>query len=137
MSFNDPDHLSNLLFYKMVDIWNSYLVAFGISLWLLTSLVVIAIDFSDCKQVRKTWFKVNTKKLRNHLLQPYRTAILLQLHYKVLLELIVTKAVVHSVHRPEVHNFIKKETLAQVLTYEFCQIFNNTFFTKHLWRLLL
>ena len=35
-------------------------------------------------------------------------------------------------------NFIKKETLAQVLSREFCEIFENTFFfTKHLrWPLL-
>ena len=29
-------------------------------------------------------------------------------------------------------NFIKKETLAQVFHYEFCEIFKNNFFTKHL-----
>ena len=28
--------------------------------------------------------------------------------------------------------FIKEETLAQVLSCEFCKIFNNTFFTEHL-----
>ena len=27
--------------------------------------------------------------------------------------------------------FIKKETLAQVFSYEFCEIFKNTFFTEH------
>ena len=30
------------------------------------------------------------------------------------------------------HDFIKKETLAQVLFCEFCEIFKNTFFTEHL-----
>ena len=34
-------------------------------------------------------------------------------------------------------NCIKKETLVQVLSYEFCEIFKNTFFTEHLWWLLL
>ena len=29
--------------------------------------------------------------------------------------------------------FIKKETLAQVLSCEFCEILMNTFFTEHLW----
>ena len=29
-------------------------------------------------------------------------------------------------------NFIKKETLAQVLSCEFCEIFKNTFSTEHL-----
>ena len=37
--------------------------------------------------------------------------------------------------RPQ--NFIKKETLAQVFTCEFREIFKNTFFIKHLWWLLL
>ena len=31
----------------------------------------------------------------------------------------------------------KKETLAQVLPCKFCEFFNNTFFTEHLWWLLL
>ena len=31
------------------------------------------------------------------------------------------------------YNFIKKETLAQVFSCEFCEIFKNTFFTEHLW----
>ena len=35
---------------------------------------------------------------------------------------------------PQVCNFIKKETLAQVFSGEFCEIFKNTFFTEHLWR---
>ena len=30
-------------------------------------------------------------------------------------------------------NFIKKETLAQVLSCEFCEISKNTFFTEQLW----
>ena len=30
-------------------------------------------------------------------------------------------------------NFIKKETLAQVFSWEFCEIFKNIFFTEHLW----
>ena len=29
-------------------------------------------------------------------------------------------------------NFIKKETLAQVFSYEFCEISKNTLFTEHL-----
>ena len=33
--------------------------------------------------------------------------------------------------------FIKKETLAQVFCCEFCEISRNTFFTEHLWWLLL
>ena len=32
----------------------------------------------------------------------------------------------------EVKSFIKKETLAQVFSYEFCEISKNTFFTEHL-----
>ena len=30
-------------------------------------------------------------------------------------------------------SFIKKETLAQVISYEFCKSFKSNFFTKHLW----
>ena len=30
-------------------------------------------------------------------------------------------------------NFIKKETLAQVFSCEFCEISKNTFFAEHLW----
>ena len=33
---------------------------------------------------------------------------------------------------PEACNFIKKETLAQVFSCEFCKISENTFFTEHL-----
>ena len=33
----------------------------------------------------------------------------------------------------EAYNFIKKETLAQVFSCEFCEIFKNTFFTEDLW----
>ena len=34
-------------------------------------------------------------------------------------------------------NFIKKETLAQLFSCEFCEISKNTFSTEHLWWLLL
>ena len=34
---------------------------------------------------------------------------------------------------PQACNFIKKETLAQVFSCEFCEIAKNTFFTEHLW----
>ena len=33
----------------------------------------------------------------------------------------------------EASNFIKKETLVQVFSREFCKISKNTFFTEHLW----
>ena len=33
----------------------------------------------------------------------------------------------------EACNFVKKETLAQVFSYEFCEISKNTFPTEHLW----
>ena len=38
---------------------------------------------------------------------------------------------------PKACNFIKKETLAQVFSCEFCEIFKNTFFVEHVWWLLL
>ena len=34
--------------------------------------------------------------------------------------------------RPEACNFVKKETLVQVLSCEFCEIFKDTFLTEHL-----
>ena len=37
----------------------------------------------------------------------------------------------------QLSNFIKKETLAQVLSCEFCEFFKNTFFIEHLRWLLL
>ena len=41
----------------------------------------------------------------------------------------------HKIHRktPEACNFIKKESLAQVISCEFCEISKTTFFTEHLW----
>ena len=35
--------------------------------------------------------------------------------------------------KPEACNFVKKETLAQVFSCEFCEISKNTVFTEHLW----
>ena len=35
--------------------------------------------------------------------------------------------------RPKTCSFIKKETLAQVFSCEFCEISKNTFLTEHLW----
>ena len=32
---------------------------------------------------------------------------------------------------PEARNFIKRETLAQLFSYEFCDIFKKTFFTDY------
>ena len=34
---------------------------------------------------------------------------------------------------PHACNFIKKETLSQVFSCEFCKVSKNTFFTEHLW----
>ena len=33
-------------------------------------------------------------------------------------------------HRPEACNFVKKETLAQVFTWEFCEIYKNTLYYR-------
>ena len=38
--------------------------------------------------------------------------------------------------RPKACNFVKKETLVQMLSCEFCEILKNTFFIEHLWCLL-
>ena len=37
------------------------------------------------------------------------------------------------VPEPQACNFIKKETLAQAFSCEFCEISKNTFFIEHLW----
>ena len=39
----------------------------------------------------------------------------------------------HKKTRALACNFIKKETLAQIFSCEFCEISKNTFFTEHLW----
>ena len=46
------------------------------------------------------------------------------------------RSVTHR-HRPQSCHFIKKETLAQVFSCEFCKILGTPFFTEHLWWLLL
>ena len=38
---------------------------------------------------------------------------------------------------PQACNFIKKDTLAQMFLCDFCQMFKNTLFIEHLWRMLL
>ena len=43
-----------------------------------------------------------------------------------------TKSTGKHLCRPQASNFINKETLAQVFSCEFCEIFKNTFFTEHL-----
>ena len=43
------------------------------------------------------------------------------------------KIVCQDVLTSEPYNFIKKETLAQVFSSEFCKISKNSVFTKHLW----
>ena len=40
---------------------------------------------------------------------------------------------IHKKARALACNFIKKETLAQIFSVEFCEISKNTFFPKHLW----
>ena len=39
--------------------------------------------------------------------------------------------------QPQACNFVKKETLAQVFSCEFCEICKNLFFIEQLWWLLL
>ena len=34
---------------------------------------------------------------------------------------------------PEPYNFVKKETLAQMFSCEFCEISKHTYFNEHLW----
>ena len=39
----------------------------------------------------------------------------------------------NKVGKPQACNFVKKETLAQVFSCEFCEISKNSFFAEHLW----
>ena len=45
----------------------------------------------------------------------------------------MTKSFLNKVVELQVCNFIKMETLALILFFEFCEIFKNTFFTEHVW----
>ena len=47
------------------------------------------------------------------------------------------KKVFLKICRPQGCNFIKKETLSQMFSCEFCEVFKNIFFIEHLWWLLL
>ena len=38
-----------------------------------------------------------------------------------------------SIKKPEAFNFIKKETVAQMFSCEFCEIFKNIFFAEKIW----
>ena len=80
------------------------------------------------------------KKLCSHLLQSnyYEIVGLIDWTIKVPHRLSIfylTEAVADSCKKgiSEACNFIKKETLAQVFSREFCEISMNTFFTEHLW----
>ena len=46
-------------------------------------------------------------------------------------------SVAFYIENPQACNFIKKETLAEVFSCEFCRISKNTFFTEHLWTIAL
>ena len=39
--------------------------------------------------------------------------------------------------RAQAYDFIKKETLVQIFSSEFCEIFKNSLFTEHLWATVL
>ena len=45
----------------------------------------------------------------------------------------MTRSFLNKVVELQVCNFIKMETLALMLFFEFCEIFKNTFFTEHVW----
>ena len=47
-------------------------------------------------------------------------------------EVFFKKGVLENFAEAEACNFIEKETLAQVFSYEFCEISKNTFFTEYL-----
>ena len=59
--------------------------------------------------------------------------ILIHFHTVIILMMATKTATLGLLKRPEAYNFIKKETLAQVFSCEFCRISKNTFFTEHVW----
>ena len=68
----------------------------------------------------------------NSFLECYNNLFLSSITDFTLMELFITRSL-----QPPAFNFIKKETLTQVFSREFCEIFKNTFFAEHLrWRLL-
>ena len=55
---------------------------------------------------------------------------------KIKIQIRLQKSTKYRSSRPEAGtacNVIKKETLAQVFSCEFCEISKNTFFTEHVW----
>ena len=80
------------------------------------SLILVSISF-----LRYEWSKVFTVAAISRSSKNYTFLNIYQTLWKVLVKKF---------------NFIKKETLVQVLSCDFCQIFKNTFFTEHpLWLL--
>ena len=56
-----------------------------------------------------------------------------QIFLEAATEGVLQKKVFLKMSQNSQENFIKKETLAQVLSCEFCEIFKNIFLTEHLW----
>ena len=55
------------------------------------------------------------------------------IHYRSSHQRCSVKKLFLKVSQNSQENFIKKETLAQMFSCEFCETFENTFFTEHLW----
>ena len=87
--------------------------AFFSNICKLKSLKLFCCIAQRCS-VKKCFLKNFAKLTRKHLFQNF-----------FLIELQVTAC-----------NFIKRETLVQLLSSEFSENFDNTFFIEHLWRLL-
>ena len=84
------------------------------------------IDFEKINNMKKYVFKVNN---RNNKTRCYRSS-----HWRCSVKKVFLKILQNSQENTgDTCNFIKKETLAQVFSCEFCEIFKNTLFTGHPW----
>ena len=79
---------------------------------------------------------VSNKQLSNRLLENFLKSNMppqFRPHFSWLNKTAINKHLPKIRNRPKACNFIKKKTLAQVFSCEFCENSKNTFFTEHLW----
>ena len=104
---------------KLAMLCSPYVCAFAFHNWqknvLFQKLVIISVISSQMYSV-----SVSATYLKAHYFIIFR-------HLEVFFKRSVLKAC----------NFVEKETLAQVFSCDFCEIFKNTYFIKHLWTISL
>ena len=100
-------------------------------------VIKIATIFKDCVDNKVVVCKFDTK-LNND--RSSRPEVLCKKDFLKNFAKFTGKHLCHSLFfnkvaglRAQACNFIKKETVALVFSYEFCEIFENTFFKEHPW----